>query len=307
MSDQKGTGAPTLVRGCLSDLSEGAMQWLGRNLQFFDPLSPWSPLPVRRSIRAAIELALLCRVWAKLKPATDVLYEATVLLEKIWARPEFPLLIDMHGGTYADIHKLAYVALAPAGAREDVREAALARLKADGYLLPLAKSPYRQLEIRYFADMANAEHGLEPYRDLAGKSLLVRLPASPVSQKDAYLLTHTVFYLSDFGCCDLDLPADVRDRAERFTRSMLDFCVRQNLWDLTAELIVATVVLGGGSVDTPSGQAGIRCLAQAQLDNGAIPGASAADRARPSQAAAEFFRKAYHTTLVTALMALIVG
>jgi len=131
MSDQKGTGAPTLVRGCLSDLSEGAMQWLGRNLQFFDPLSPWSPLPVRRSIRAAIELALLCRVWAKLKPATDVLYEATVLLEKIWARPEFPLLIDMHGGTYADIHKLAYVALAPAGAREDVREAALARLKAD--------------------------------------------------------------------------------------------------------------------------------------------------------------------------------
>lgn len=307
MSDPKGAGAPTQVRGCIGDLSERAVQWLGRNLQFFDPLSPSSPLPVRRSIRAAIELALLCRVWAMLRPATDVLYEATALLEKIWARPEFPLLIEKHGGAYADIHKLAYAALAPAGTPEDLREAALARLKAEGYLLPLMKTPYRQLEIRYFADMANAEHSIEPYRELAGKSLLARLPASPVGPNEAYLLTHTVFYLSDFGCRDLDLPDDVRDRAERFTRSMLDSCVRQNLWDLTAELIVATAVLGGGSAGTPSGLAGIRCLAQAQLGNGAMPGASAADRARSSQGAAEFFGKAYHTTVVTALMALIVG
>jgi hypothetical protein len=307
MSDLNGAGIPTLVSDYLSDLAERAVQWLGRNLQFFDPLSPRSPLPVRRSIRAAIELALLCRVWTKLKPANDVLYEATALLEKIWARPEFPLLIDMHGGAYADIHRLTYAALAPVGAREDLREAALARLNADGYLLPLAKSPYRQLEVRYFADLAKAEHGMEPYRDLAGNSLLARLPASPVGQNEAYLLTHAVFYLSDFGRCDLDLPSDVRDRAERFTRSMLDSCVRQNLWDLTAELIVATALLGRGSADSPSGQAGIQCLARAQLDNGAIPGASAADRALPSQTTAEFFCKAYHTTLVTVMMALIVG
>jgi hypothetical protein len=307
MSDMSGAGAPTLERGCLSDLSEGAGQWLGRNLPYFDPLSPISPLPVGKRIRAAIELALLCRVWARLKPATDVLHEAVALLEKIWARPEFPLLIDDHGGAYAEVHKLMYVALAPADARGDLREAALARLRADEYLLPLAKSPFRQLEVRYFADMANSAHGMRPYRDLAGTSLLVRLPASPVSQKDAYLLTHTVFYLSDFGCRDPDLADDVRDRANRFTGSMLTSCVRQNLWDLAAELVVATSVLGAGSVGTASGEAGIQCLAQAQADNGAIPGASAADRAQPSHTTAEFFCKAYHPTLVTALMTLIAG
>jgi hypothetical protein len=307
MSDMSDVGASTLARNYLSDLSEGVGRWIGRNLPYFDPLLPVSPLPVRKRIRAAIELALLCRVWAELKPATDVFHEANALLETIWARPEFLQIIDAHGGSHAEFHTLAYAALAPVGTRDDLREAALARLRASDCLLPSAKSSFRQLEVRYFADMANVAHGMRSGRDLAATSLLVRLPAAPVSQQDAYLFTHTAFYLSDFGCCDLDLAGDVRARAERFAGSMLDSCVRQNLWDLVAELIITTVVLGAGPVGTKSGEAGIRCLARAQADNGAIPGASAADGAQSSRSAAEFFCAAYHPTLATALMTLIVG
>ncbi len=312
MSGTEGAGTPTLVRDDLSSLSEGAVHWLGRNLPYFDPFAAESPLPVQRRVKAALELAIVCHRRAKVKPvavtwAGDVFDEATALLREIWARPEFPRLIDEHGGEYANSQRLVYAALAPTGVRDDLRDAALARLEADGCLLPLSKSPYLRLETRYYADKANAEHGMETYRELAEQSLLARLPDPPVALGAAYTMTHTAFYLSDYGYCDVDLPGGVRERAARFTCSMIDSCAREELWDLTGELVITVACLGGTPLATPSGRAGIRCLAQAQLDNGAIPGRSAALRAQPSLPTAEFFRKAYHTTLVAVLISLIVG
>ena len=307
MSSTEGSTTPTLVHDSLSGLSAGAIHWLGCNLHFFDPLSSSSPLPENMRVKAAIELAIFCHSWAKRRPATDLLGEATALLRTIWLRPEFPLLFDAHGGSGADSHRLVYAALAPAGIRDDLRESVLARLKASGYLLPLGKSSRLRLQIRYYADKANIEHGMESYQDLAAESLLARPPTPPVSQRTAYTITHTAFHLSDFGFLDMSLPGDVRERAERVTCSMIGSCTRQDLWDLTGELVITLACLGGDPLATPAGQAGIRCLAQAQLANGAIPGLSAGTGAQPSLSPAEFFRKAYHTTLVAALMGLIVG
>ncbi|MFU0475707.1 DUF6895 family protein [Streptomyces sp. BG6AG] len=57
---------------------------------------------------------------------------------------------------------------------------------------------------------------------------------------------------------------------------------------------------------TPSGEAGVRILARAQSPLGAIPGKSVAWRGPATAAAGEYFRWAYHATLVTALSMLIV-
>jgi hypothetical protein len=307
MSGTDGTRTLTPVGDCLGGLSAGAIRWLGRNLYFFDPLSSSSPLPENMRVKAALELAIFCHSWTKLRPATDLLGEATALLRTIWLSPEFLLLIDAHGDVWADSQRLAYAALAPAGICDDLRESALARLKTNGYLSPIGKSPTSRLQIRYYADKAHIEHVMESYQDLAAESLLARPPTPPVSRDDAYTITHTAFHLSDFGFLDMGLPGDVRERAERVTCSMIGSCARQDLWDLTGELVSTLGCLGGDPLATPAGQAGIRCLALAQLDNGAIPGRSAANRAQPSLSSAEFFRKAYHTTLVAALMCLIVG
>lgn len=286
-----------------SGLAEGAMDWIGANLHFFDPFSPRSPLPENRRVKAALELAIFCHTWTKLKPATGLLGEAHALLERIWQRPEFLLLMDAHGGGYADSQRLVYAALAPAGIRETV----LPYLTGSGCLLPDGKSPYIRLETRYYADKAGLVHGMESYRDLAALSLLARPPAPPVALGDAYTITHTAFYLSDYGYRAPALCADARERAGRFTRSMFGSCVRQDLWDLTGELVITLGCLGGDPLATPEARAGLRCLALAQRADGAIPGRSAAVRARPDLPPGEFFRKAYHTTLVTALMSLIVG
>lgn len=305
MNGTERAGAPALVRDSLGELSAGAKHWLGCNLHFFDPFSPVSPLPEERKAKAALELAIFCHSWAKLRPATDVLDRATTLIRTIWQRPEFLLLMDGQA-RYADARRLVYAALAPAGIRDDLRGAALARLRASGYLSPLGKSPYLRLETRYYADKANIEHGIESYQELAEQSLLARPPAPPVSRSDAYTITHTAFYLSDYGFRDPGLPSEVREQGERLACSVLNCCVSHDKWDLAGELVITLACLGGDPAGTPSGQAAIRCLAQAQLANGAIPGRSASVRAQESASPAEFFRKAYHTTLVTALMSLIV-
>lgn len=302
------TGTPdvetlTGVRDCFDGLAEGVMRWLGRNLSYFDPFSPSSPLPENRRVKAALELAIFCHRWEKLKPDDELFHDATALLRTIFLRPEFVELIDTHGGEYAGSQRIVYAALAP---RADLREAVLARLKEDDYLSPQGKSAYAQLETRYYADKANLEHALESYRDLAARSLLGNPPPPPVPTGTAYALTHTAFFLGDYGHRDMGLPGDVRERAERAVCSMLDSSADEDLWDLTSELLITLAGLGGDVLATPSGQAGIRCLARAQQADGAIPGRSAASGVPLSLPPGRFFRRCYHTTLVTALMTLAV-
>lgn len=293
----------------LPALSAGALGWMGRNLAFFDPLSSGSPLPPERRAKAALELAIVCHAWAKLKPATQpgLREEASALLRKIWADPAFLELIDAHGGQYAGAQLLTYAALAPDGVCDDLRSAALARARDDGYLSPATDSAYLRLETRYYADKANAEHGIEEYWELAARSVLARLPAPPVPLGVAYTMTHTAFYLSDYGSRAMDLPDGARARAERLVSSMIFSCAGQELWDLTGELVITAACLGAVLGVTPAMRAGLDCLARAQQESGAIPGRSAARRAKPCLTDGQFFRVSYHTTLVAVLIALIVG
>lgn len=120
-------------------------------------------------------------------------------------------------------------------------------------------------------------------------------------------MTHTAFYLGDFGRTAPGLGEDALAHAGDLVDRLLRHCVRREQWDLAAELVLTRFILGSEPLDTPSGAAAVECLVRAQRPDGAIPGRSAALAAHPSAPGGEFFRKAYHTTLVTALMALIVS
>ena len=294
-----------MVRGELADLLAGAVHWLGENLEFFRPFGPGSGMPPPGRVKAALELAVFCRCWARLAPPSTALDEAMALVRAIWRCPEFPALIAALGD-HARPCGLVYAALAPAGTDSALTGAVLAQLVSDGYLSPAGKSVCRQLETRYYAEMAGAAHSIGPYRDLMVRSLLVHQPPPPVTNSDAYTITHTAFYLSDYGYAVPRMRAGHRRRAERLVCSLLDTCVREERWDLAGELVITLACLGTDPVRTTSGVAGIRSLVRAQLPNGAIPGRAAGRRAANSASRGEFFRKAYHTTFVAALMSLIV-
>lgn len=295
----------------LSQLSAGALDWIGSNLDHFDPYAASAASATHGRAKAALELALLCDCAARL-PGGDAkeLGEAASLVRTLWQDPGFPRLFEGRSGAAAS-YGLVYAALAPDGIDATVCRGALARL-APGVLAPGGKPPLKRLEIRYYADRAGLAHRIEPYAELIPVSPLVALrPAEqdgpPLTDSDAYSLTHAAFYLGDFGRRRPALPDGAAGRARDLVGRMLGHCVEHDRWDLAAELVLAQFILGCDPLRTAPGAAAVGLLARVQGPDGALPGRSAAQQATASDSAAEIFRKTYHTTLVTALMALIVS
>jgi hypothetical protein len=291
----------------LGRVTAGAVDWLARSLPFFDPFSPGARASPHGKVKAALELALLRHCWARSSAGDGRLKQADALVEALWRLPDFQHLVisqPQHTGAY----ELIYVALAPEGIGVSLRDATIALLEKDGYLTSAGKSSYLSLETKFYADKAGLESEIESYPELIDQSILVRLPAEiPCSLQDTYTITHTSFYLSDFGAKRPDLAPDRVVAAASLAGRMLDHCVRQDLWDLTAELIITLFCLGGDPLNTPAGLAAIRCLEQAQRPDGVIPGRSAAKQPDASATPGEFFHKCYHTTIAVLLMSAIVS
>ncbi|MFD4870731.1 DUF6895 family protein [Streptomyces sp. NPDC058412] len=300
----------------LERLSAGALGWLGGNLDYFDPFSAGSRSATHGKAKAALELALLCHCTARLADPPGALGEAGALVRKLWQDPDLPrLFADVP--KYASTYGLIYAALAPDAIDDTQVRATLARLEPE-FLSPQGKSPYQRIEIRHYADKAGVRHTVEPYAELLPHSPLVAFRAAepggansqdgaPLTEPQAYAVTHTAFYLGDFGRTAPRLGEDALAHAQDLVERLLRHCVEHDRWDLAAELVLTRFILGSEPLDTPSGAAAVECLVRAQRPDGALPGRSAAQAAHPSASGAEFFAKAYHTTLVTALMALIVS
>ncbi|MER6317559.1 hypothetical protein ABT237_27920 [Streptomyces sp. NPDC001581] len=300
----------------LERLSAGALGWLGGNLDYFDPFSASSRSATHGKAKAALELALLCHCTARLADPPGALGEAGALVRKLWQDPDLPrLFADVP--KYASTYGLIYAALAPDAIDDTQVRATLARLDPE-FLSPRGKSPYQRIEIRHYADKAGVRHTVEPYAELLPHSPLVAFRAAepgdtnsqdgaPLTEPQAYAVTHTAFYLGDFGRTAPRLGGDALAHARDLVERLLRHCVEHDRWDLAAELVLTQFILGSEPLDTPSGAAAVECLVRAQRPDGAVPGRSAAQAAHPSASGGEFFGKAYHTTLVTALMALIVS
>jgi hypothetical protein len=148
----------------------------------------------------------------------------------------------------------------------------LAGLAADGYLRPAAGSPYLRLEIAYYAEMAGAERGIEPYRDLYAASLLAgRTAALPVTDAQACTIAHTIFYLSDYGLRSPGLDLADAERARRIAEELTGHYLEHDEWDNVAKFVLAQCCLGLDPARTPSGAAAIRLLASVRSRQGRFP------------------------------------
>lgn len=300
----------------LDRLSAGALGWLAGNLDHFDPFSAGAPPTALAKAKAALELALLCHCAGRLADPPEALGEAGALVRKLWQDPDLPqLFADVP--KYASTYGLIYAALTPDAIDATLVRATLAGLDPE-FLSPRGKSAYQRIEIRHYADKAGVRHTIGPYAELLPHSPLVAFRAAepgdatsedgaPLTEPQAYAVTHTAFYLGDFGRTAPSLDAGALAHARDLVDRLLVHCVEHDRWDLAAELVLTQFILGSEPLDTPSGAAAVECLVRAQRPDGAIPGRSAALEAHPSASGAEFFGKAYHTTLVTGLMALVVS
>ncbi|KQX80553.1 hypothetical protein AB0K86_26810 [Streptomyces clavifer] len=286
-------------------LSADTRQWVGRHADYLGSPAAHAELPATPHVKALLQLALLCRYWSRLAPTDPSLVGPAAVVEHTWLRSDFPRLLT-GDPRYARQFQLMYAALAPAGTATDAHRVALARLETDGFLSPRRKSPYLHLETRFYADLAGAGHRLASYPELYASSLLARAAARRVAEPDVCEVTHTVFYLSDFGLRDPGLTGGDLERAVHVVDRLTEHCVRQGAWDLVAKLVLAQHCLGVDPLSTSSGAAGIRLLARALSSDGAIPGKSVTEQAAANATPVTFFRRAYQATLGTTLAMLIV-
>ncbi|MEV7419443.1 hypothetical protein [Streptomyces sp. NPDC089919] len=294
----------------LERLAAGALAWLDGHLDHFDPFSASARTAAYGKAKAALELGLLCHCAGRLPEPPEALDAAGALVRKLWQDPDFPALFD-EVPSYAATYGLVYAALAPEGIDRTQVRAVLGRL-GPALLSPQGKTPYQRIELRHYADKAGVAHGVEPYAELLPHSPLLAFRAGPADGPplplpQAYGVTHAAFYLGDFGRTAPGLDAAGLAHAHDLVERMLRHGVAHEEWDLIAELVLTQFILGRDPLRTPSGAAAVACLVRAQRPDGALPGRSAELAAQPAAPGAEFFGRAYHTTLVTALMALVVA
>ncbi|MEU6232628.1 hypothetical protein [Kitasatospora sp. NPDC047058] len=297
----------------MAELSTGALHWMRLHSGFLDSPSGRAELPLTPRVKALLQLALLRRSWERAAPEDPGLPEVTGTVQRVWRDPGFPAQLAAEP-RYAWQFRLAYGALAPAGLTDGPHPAVLAELAADGFPAPRRQSAFGSLETRYYADLAGLRHHLRSYRELYEAGRLARHgDHRPLADLDVCDVTHTVFHLTDFGFRtpgrghpDAVLTGAALEHARDRVRRLTEETVRREEWDLTGKLVLAQHCLGLDPLRTPSGAAGLRMLAEVQSPGGAIPGRSAGDRADEAPTTVEFFRKAYQSTLVTALATLIV-
>lgn len=130
--------------------------------------------------------------------------------------------------------------------------------------------------------------------------LAQRPSESALSVPDAYSLTHTVFFMTDWGAHPDGLPAPVREYLAGNGRQWMDAFRAQRHFDLYAELAVAL-----RCVDAPGPADEVEAvLRAAQEEDGAVPGPAArvAERTRGiDDPQRRRFVCAYHTTLAAML------
>jgi len=277
---------------------DGARGWIDRHLEHFDPfkdgeLSGLCEIPLT-------ELALLELLDAggavtpdepRRRRRLELLasaQSAAAYRERPFREPE--TLVS---------HLLVAAALSAAGrADAPLDAAAIARLVRASTLTVPALPPHRTMELRHALDLCGIAHEMPSYAALFRATLAAHAP-NPIfmSNPEAYILTHVVFYATDLGRrAPLGIDARERARLGRLAERLLGMYLAVGNWDLSAELIFTSRCLGTANAFA---DAGWRCIADAQTPDGGVPGTRWRSGLEPDDDTAT----RYHTTLVTAIAA----
>nr|ADK32560.1 hypothetical protein [Microbispora corallina] len=312
-------------------LLAGAVSWLAARLRWFDP-EQWARHLQPRGFApsALLELLIICRnlnsvyghprppdpedgsrgsgvrTTGAAGPAVELIGRALDLAEEVVGRPGFGAAL--YRGDAAFPHHVWLIALLAEGGRPVEPWPAVAQRVIDaGCAEPIrpGRPTAARLEARYVFDLAGLRHGLPAMDELAGRTALGP-GADPLHLTDAdlYVITHMLFYLTDFG----RRPFSADEAEGRRVRGLVEVLLGRQLavgdLDLAAELLACAGLTGAD--DRLSGCAWNR-LTAARRPDGSVPSPlfrqAALDRLSGEKAEAYAFGTCYHTTLAMVLAA----
>jgi hypothetical protein len=200
---------------------------------------------------------------------------------------------------------LPYLVLRGAGLRTNECERALDIALRRGALSTIELVPFRLL-VNYFLWKSGLLTTEAPWRQMYMATTLGQAANTIVIDNKcaAYSITHTIFYMTDFGRRgDLLTAADL-DRATSILESLLVHYWRLGHYDLLGELLVSCDCLRARRVGIYADAAA--AFRRANRQDGSVPAERRPEQAAPdsddrSNATSMSFDFCYHTTLIAAL------
>ena len=210
---------------------------------------------------------------------------------------------------------MSYLALRSSGYRSTYHEETLRLVRRWGYPAVTETVPYRVLNNQYFLWKSGLTRREPSWQTLYKRTILARAHCiAYLDRDDAYSITHTLFYLTDFGNRPLPLPDSEQTRINEIIEALLVHYWRTSYWDLVGELLINLECLNMGKSVCYTGSA--NAFQQAWLKNGAVPphpieskpdhvdptnNEKGADEDKSADERTKFFWRHYHTTLVGVL------
>jgi hypothetical protein len=179
-----------------------------------------------------------------------------------------------------------------------------------GYASAVEVVPYRALDFRYMLDCGEIDFKFPSYSEIYKNTLLCKKP--PIiylTDEDVYAITHTLFYLSDFGARAPEaIPQEELPSVRRLVALLLGVYLRSKNWDLVAEILICCQCLDMRPkvvFETAWGD-----LMAAQQTDGMVHGpyfsADKMQQLSGSEQRIYNLKQNYHTTLVSALAGFLI-
>ena len=292
-----------------NDILRGAIEWIRFNREYFK-LFRDGPDPTAHQEQALAELAILCRqlVLRGMQAQVDIAPLLAVLLD-VYASPIFRHRLRRFTDAFIPHALVADALRHGSGLDWSAAQLELQEACERGNVTSVERPPHRLMELRRILDSAEVMHYLPSYAAICRASGLGRC-INPIRLTDyeIYSITHTLFFLTDFGRFPLTgLTASRRQRAHETVDQLLGMQIYRGNYDLVGELMLSAHCLSSPQSDFYT--AGWDVLQQARLPTGAIPGPNYQGRLEQEALArgreerdAYIFENCYHTTLVAALV-----
>lgn len=294
----------------IKEMQTPALDWIDRHLEYFNPLRYSQILKVDLAVKASAELALVCEYALSDHARSDAQHYrhiASYIWSEVFCTPaiqDYLLTTELGLLTFG-----FYASLRQCGYQDQRFETKLGLVLKDGYVLAAERIPTRDLDLIHSYKKLGISWNGKSHSEIYSRCLLAKHPVLyPLSVDDVYAITHTIFFITDFGrtrgCCS---ATDVSYLEVTLPR-LLGFYLRKHNWDLVAELLLSLHATG---LDHFSLYADAwRMLLSRQEQDGSFPGPTGENggtfwghTGQTDVGDTEWsrFHDNYHTTLVSLL------
>jgi len=168
-------------------------------------------------------------------------------------------------------------------------------------------NPYRKMELRYALERTNFKHNLPSIEELFKTTCLYEsLPLLFLKLEHVYVLTHLIFYLTDFGFSQKKDPPNLASLRYMTSTLLGEYDLEKN-WDISAELLMCCKFLDIYPAHTY--QKAWSNLISSQKADGALTDtffdAKKHEGMIGSTKEKYYFEEHYHTTMVSAACAFL--